>query len=122
MRGESENMSWVEWLITHWEMIFTVALIVFVGIPFLTVMIIPALVFIGGKRNSKWFPSFEFLMKYFEVDITKPPYSEWMDKHPLIFVGLTSVELYISYMLIHVLRPIKKIFKGDSNQFEKNTG
>ena len=114
-------MSWIDWALAHWEMLLSIILFVFIGIPFLTVMIIPALVYIGGKRNSKWFPSFEFLMQYFEVDITKPPYSEWMDKHPLIFVGLTSVELYLSYLFIQVLRPIKKIFKGGSNQSERNT-
>lgn len=80
-------------------------LIIFVGLPLLVVMIIPMLVYFGEK--SKRVPSFSFLLMYFKVDITKPPYCDWMERSPFLFIGLTSIELYISYFLIKLIRGIK---------------
>jgi len=102
-------MNWIAWFITNWEWVLTAILIIIIGIPFLLVMIIPALVYIGSK--DKRMPSLEDLIKYFGVDVSQPPYSEWMKKHPMIFVGMTAIELYTSYILIIFLRPIKKIFQ-----------
>jgi hypothetical protein len=105
MRGEGESMSAVTWLIMHWELVLTILLVIFIGIPFMVVMIIPSIIYIASRR--KWIPTLEWMIQYFKVDINQPPYSEWMDKHPLIFVCLTSVELYTSYYLIYLIRGIK---------------
>ena len=102
-------MNWLSWAINNWEWLLTAILIIVIGIPFLVVMIIPALIYLGSK--GKKIPSLDFLIKYFGVDVSQPPYSEWMKKHPMIFVGMTSIELYTSYLLIFILRPIKRFFK-----------
>jgi hypothetical protein len=103
------------WLIANWEWILTIILIIVIGIPFLIVMIIPTLVYFLGKKGI----SLEFLIKYFNVDVTKEPYSKWMEKHPFIFVGLTSIELYTSYFTILIIKSIKnrlKKIKGEKNE------
>jgi hypothetical protein len=101
-------MNW-SWFITNWEWVLTAILIIVIGIPFLLVMVIPALVYINAK--NKRMPSLEDLIKYFNVDVSQPPYSEWMKKHPMIFVGMTSIELYTSWILIHLLKPVKNFFR-----------
>jgi len=92
-----------------WEWLITIFLLIVVGIPFMIVLIIPSLIYLGAKK--KWIPSFEFLIQYFEVDVTKEPYSKWMDKHPLIFIGLTAIELYISWAIIKIIGGIKFVIK-----------
>ena len=102
-------MNWLSWAINNWEWLLTAILIIVIGIPFLVVMIIPALIYLGSK--GKKIPSLDFLIKYFGVDVSQPPYSDWMNKHPMIFVGLTAIELYVSWYLIKLLRGVKWVLK-----------
>jgi hypothetical protein len=90
--------------------IFELLLIIFIGIPFVIIFIIPLLVYLGEK--TKRIPSFTFLLIYFKIDITKPPYSEWMERSPILFVSMTSIEIYVSYYLIKLIRLFKWIVKG----------
>jgi len=92
-------------------------LIIFIGIPVCIMFIIPSLAFLGER--IKWIPSFNFLLKYFDVDISQPPYCDWMERSPILFISMTSIELYISFFLVKVLKLFKwivtrifKILKG----------
>jgi hypothetical protein len=105
-------MNWLDWFIRNFELIFdTVIILLFIilGVPFIFMMVIPAIVHIYG--GSKYFPKLDYLIKEFNVDIHKPPYSEWMDKHPLLFVGMTSLELYSTYYIINFIKILKKIWR-----------
>lgn len=87
------------WDIVEWS------LIIVIGIPLIVVVLIPLTVYLASK--SKRLPSFTFLLNYFGVDISQPPYSEWMEKSPILFIGLTSIEIYISYYLVKLVRGTK---------------
>ena len=86
-------------------LIIDVLLIVFIGIPFLMVFIIPLLILYAGK--IKGIPSLEYLVKYFNVDISKPPYCDYMERSPALFLFWCGLELYISYLLVVILKPMK---------------
>jgi hypothetical protein len=102
-------MSWLVWAIANWEWILTVLLIIFIGIPFLVVMVIPMLLYLFAKKG--WIPPLDWMIQHFKVDINQPPYSEWMNKHPLIFITFTSAELYTSYYLINMIIGVKWVLK-----------
>ncbi len=85
-------------------------LVIVIGIPLSIAFIIPTLVYLGEK--SKRIPSFAFLLKFFNVDITKPPYCDWMERSPMLFLSLTSIELYVSFYLIKIVKGLKWIAKG----------
>jgi ABC-type amino acid transport system permease subunit len=95
----------IEWLIA-----------IVVGIPLLIVIIIPTLVYLGAR--TKRVPSFTFLLNYFEVDITKPPYSDWMERSAVLFIGMTSLEIYTSWYLIKLFRGIKWVATKIVNLFK----
>lgn len=87
------------------------ALVVIVGIPFIIAFVIPMFVYFLGGR-TRFVPKFEDLMRYFNVDMSQPPYSEWFERSPVLFFSMTAIELYISYYLIYLIRGIKMLFKG----------
>jgi len=90
--------------------ILTWILIIVIGIPFAVAVIIPMLVYLGQK--TKRIPNFDFLLRYFNVDISQPPYCDWMERSPILFLSLTSIELYVSYYLIKLIGVFKWIGKG----------
>jgi hypothetical protein len=103
MQGRSENMSEglsaLSWLI-----------IIIFGVPFFLMFVIPILIWIGIKLRIA--PDMMFLIKYFKIDPSRPPYSEWMEKSPALFISMTAIELYVSWYLIKIIRGIKWIGKG----------
>ena len=85
--------------------IIELGLIVVIGIPFAMVFIIPTLIYLGGRY--KFVPKFESLIIYFGIEVNKPPYSDWMERSPILFISMTAIEVYISWYLIKVIRFVK---------------
>lgn len=97
----------MNWILIEW--MITVILLIIVGIPLMIAIVIPLIVYKFG--SSKRFPSFEYLLEYFKVDVSQKPYCDWIQKHPLIYLSLTSIELYTSYYLIILIKGIKSIWR-----------
>lgn len=96
-------------------LIIELIVLVIIGIPFMIAFIIPLLVMLGDK--VRWIPSFTWMLQHYEVDISKPPYCEWMEKSYILFVSLTAIELYTSHFLIKLVTGIKWCVKGIARIF-----
>lgn len=95
------------WDINLW---WEIALIVFIGIPVGVMFLIPAIVLLGMR--FKLLPDFIKLFNEYEIDLSKKPYSEWMEKSPALAVSMGLIEVYLSWGLIKILMGGKWVFRN----------
>jgi hypothetical protein len=88
------------------EILAGIIIFVLIGIPLLVIFIIPSFALFIAKRIG--LPSFNDLLMKFNVDIFSEPYQSWIKRNYVIFVSLTSLELYTSYFLIKIIGWFKR--------------
>lgn len=75
-----------------------------IGLIVFTLILLPY--FFQFLAKVKILPNMYYLMSEYKIDILKKPYTDWMKKSMMFFYSMLTLELYLSYIAVSIIKLI----------------